>query len=76
MLVSVLNQLGKGAERRRRGHAGRPDLGTGTLQHGAARLRLGRLPVGKHRVTLTYQGSKTVAKTMKKVTVEVVRPNH
>ena len=51
-------------------------IGSGTLDHGAARLRLDRLPVGKHRVTLTYQGSRTVAKSMKKVTVKVVPPKH
>ena len=67
----------QGCERRRRRHAGRPDP---RGRAPSSRVRRGsgsaELPVGKHRVTLTYQGSKTVAKTMKKVTVRVVGPNH
>ena len=76
VLVTVLNQLAKGANGSVVATLDGRTIGSGTLEHGAARLRLGRLPVGKHRVTLTYEGSRTVAKSMKKVTVKVVRPNH
>ena len=59
----MLNQLGKGASGVVVATLAGGTIGAGTLQQGAARLRLGKLPVGKHRVTLTYQGSRTVAKT-------------
>ena len=38
----------QGCARRRRGHLAGETIGSGILENGAARLRLARLPVGKH----------------------------
>lgn len=43
----------------------------GDLTDGHLTLKLPRLPVGKHRVTLTYLGSKFADKTTRMVTVKV-----
>ena len=72
VLVSVRDQSGNVAT----GYvvatlAGRT-VGGGTLRNGTARLRLVRLPVGRHRVTLTYNGTKRVERSATKVTVKVV----
>lgn len=43
----------------------------GDRTDGHLTLKLPRLPVGKHRVTLTYLGSKFADKTTRMVTVKV-----
>jgi hypothetical protein len=49
-------------------------LATRELSDGRVTLKLPRLLAGKHRVTLTYQGTKLVDRTTRNVTVKVVKP--
>jgi hypothetical protein len=73
VLVSVLNQTNRGASGDVVATLSGTTVGRGTLKQGTAKLRLTRLPVGRHKVKLTYLGDKTVAKSVKTVTVRVVR---
>lgn len=73
VLVSVLDQLKHGATGSVVASLDGRAIGHGTLAHGASRLKLAPLPIGRHKVTLTYGGSKTVAKATRTVIVRVVR---
>lgn len=73
--VSVLSQAGQAATGEVRAMIGGRTLVVRELTDGRVTLRLPRLRAGKHRVTLTYLGSKLVDKTTRNVTVKVVRPN-
>lgn len=73
VLVSVLNQLNRGAAGEVVATVGGKKVGSGVLTKGTAKLRIPGLPVGKHRVKLTYSGTETVAKAVKTVTVKVVK---
>lgn len=72
VLVSVLNQLNKGASGDVVATLNGKTVGQGTLKKGTAKLKLAGLAVGRHKVKLTYLGSETVAKATKTVTVRVV----
>lgn len=76
VLVSVMNELDKGANGQVVAKLGDQSIGTGTLSGGTTRLKLAKLPVGRHRVTLSYLGSNTVEKGTRTVTVRVVKATH
>ncbi len=71
--VSVLSQTGLPATGEVRAAIGERTLVVRELTDGWVTLRLPRLAAGKHRVTLSYVGSKVVDKTARNVTVKVVR---
>ena len=73
VLVSVVDQLDEGAVGDVVASVNGVRVGQGTLRQGAAKLRIAGLPVGKHRVKLTYLGTETVAKAVKTVTVKMVK---
>lgn len=73
ILVSVLNQLDKGATGDVVATLDGKQVGRSALKKGTAKLKLAGLAAGKHRVKLTYLGSETVSKATKTVTVRVVR---
>lgn len=50
---------------------GKKVLGSGQVKNGKAKLNLGKLPVGKHKVTVTYAGIPSVAGSSDKITVTV-----
>ena len=72
--VEVLTQEGVGATGQVVAMLGDRTLATRELSDGRVTLKLPRLQAGKHRVTLTYQGTKVVDRTTRNVTVKVVRP--
>ncbi|WP_460714806.1 hypothetical protein [Nocardioides dilutus] len=74
VLVTVLTQTGASAPGQVIAALGARNLAVGELVDGRVKLRLPKLAAGKHRVTLTYLGSKFVDKTVRNVTVKVVRP--
>jgi hypothetical protein len=71
--VSVLDQLDQGATGDVVATLDGKNVGSGTLRNGTTRLMLVPLSLGKHRVTLTYKGTKTVAQATKTVVVKVVK---
>ena len=73
VLVSVLDQLDHGATGDVVATLDGRNVGSGTLKNGATKLKLAPMSLGKHRVTLTYKGSKTVAQATKTVVVKVVK---
>ena len=72
--VIVQTQAGEGATGEIVATLGDRTLATGQLSDGRVTLKLPRLPAGKHRVRLSYEGSKLVDGTTRNVTVKVVRP--
>lgn len=76
VLVTVLTQTGASAPGQVLAALGARNLVVGELVDGRVKLKLPKLPAGKHRVTLTYLGGKFVDKTVRNVTVKVVRPRH
>lgn len=74
LLVTVLTQTGAGAPGEVTAAIGGRNLAVGELTDGRVTLRLPKLRAGKHRVTLSYAGSRNVAKTVRNITVQVVRP--
>jgi len=73
VLVSVLNQLNKGAAGQVVATVNGEELGQGTLRNGTAKLKIAGLPLGRNRIKLTYLGTETVEKAVKTVTVRVVK---
>lgn len=74
VVVSVVSESGQPATGEVRVMLGSRTLATKELTDGRVTLRLPRLKAGKHRLTLTYPGSRSVEKTMRNVTLKVVRP--
>jgi hypothetical protein len=73
VLVNVLNQLDQGASGGVVATVKGKTVGQRGLSDGKAKLRLAKLPVGTHSVTITYQGTDTVASATKTVVIKVVR---
>jgi hypothetical protein len=76
ILVTVLTQTGEAAPGQVMAALGPRNLAVGELVDGRLTLKLPRLRAGKHKVTLSYLGGKFVEKTVRNVTVKVVRPGH
>jgi hypothetical protein len=74
LLVTVTSETTEAAQGEVMATLGERNLVVGALTDGRITLKLPRLAVGKHRVTLTYLGSKLVDKTTRMVTVKVVAP--
>lgn len=72
--VAVTSETTEAAQGEVMAALGERNLAVGDLTDGHLTLKLPRLPAGKHRVTLTYLGSKFVDKTTRMVTVKVVAP--
>lgn len=53
---------------------GTTKLDTASLKNGKAVLNLGKLKVGKHKITITYKGNPNVIGSSDKTVVKVVRP--
>jgi hypothetical protein len=74
VLVTVWNEVNRGATGVVVATVRGRQVGTGTLRGGAARIRLPRLKVGTWPVRLAYTGSDTVEAVSKQVKVTVVKP--
>jgi hypothetical protein len=74
LLVTVTSETTDAAQGDVMASLGERNLVLGALTAGRVTLKLPKLPAGKHRVTLTYLGSKFVDKTTRTVTVKVVVP--
>lgn len=74
VLVTVVAQTGEAAPGQVLAALGARNLAVGELVDGRVRLKLPTLAAGKHRVTLTYLGSKFVDKVARNLTVKVVLP--
>jgi hypothetical protein len=72
VLVTVLSESGDSPTGEVMASLGSRNLVVADLEDGQVTLKLPRLPVGKHKVTLSYLGTKSVAKSSRNVTVKVV----
>ena len=74
VLVTVESETGEAAPGEVMAMLGGRNLVVGELQDGRVTLKLPKLPVGKHKVTLSYLGAKYVDKAERSITVKVVAP--
>jgi hypothetical protein len=71
--VTVWDQVNRGAPGQVIATLKGRQIGKGSLSSGTTRMRLAKLPVGKHRVTVHYQGTDTITQASQKVTIKVVK---